>query len=153
MSRVLVRLVVERLEDGEVRGVLAPRRLPVGGLVRVERADAAGLGIVQADAVSDPAVRVHGHGEQVPALPPREPGDVAETHRSAAGEIAHERIRAGGLGVPGRVAAQRQVPAIVGEGEGLHRADILPRTRPQVEKPDGVAGRLPLLAQLVAHVR
>ena len=63
---VLVRLVFERLENGEIGGILAPGQLPVRRLVRVERPDAARLGVVQPHAVADPVRRVERHGKQVP---------------------------------------------------------------------------------------
>ncbi|WP_419934554.1 hypothetical protein [Candidatus Palauibacter sp.] len=152
MRGVLVRLVLERLEDGEIGGLLAPGQLPVRRLVRVERPDAARLGVVQPHAVADPVRRVERHGKQVPTLLPRESRHVTEAHRLAPVEIPNERVHAGVLAVGGPVAAERQIPAVIGEGERLHRVDILPFPRPKVEKSHAVPDRLPALPQVVAFV-
>ena len=150
---VLVRLILERLEDGEVRSVLAPRQLPVRRLVRVERADAPGCRIVEPDTVADPILGVDGHGQQAPLLLPSEFRNVAEAHRLAPGQIPNQNIGAAALALLGAVAAERQVPPIIGEGERLHRFDLLPFSRPQVEEADAVAHGVPPLAELFPLVR
>ena len=149
MRRVFVLVVGVGLEHGQVRCLLAPGELPVLGLVRVQRADAARHRIVEAHPVADAVGGIHRHRQQVPFVLPREHGDVAEADRGPRIQIAHDGIRARALLLLRLVASQRQMAPVSRERERRDLLDGLLLARAQVQQPHVVAYRLaPLLERL-----
>ena len=147
MRRVLVLVVGVGLEHGQVRRLLAPGELPVLGLARVQRADAARLGIIEADPVAHAVLGVHRHRQQMSLVLPRERGDVAEADRGARSQTPHDGVRSRTLLLLRLVAPQREVPPVSREGEGRNVLDRLLLARTQVQQPHVVAHRFATLLQ------
>ncbi len=72
VGRILVCLILERLQNGQVCRLLAPRETPVRRGIGVELANLPTARIEDGDGVADLPVRVDGEGEQVTLVLPRE---------------------------------------------------------------------------------
>ena len=150
---VLVRLVLERLQDREVGGLVPPRESPVRRGVRVERADPPAGRIENGDGVADLPVRVDGEREQVTLVLPSECRDVSEGHQRAGRHRPYNDVDALALLVLGLVAPDYEIRPVIGERERLDVFDLLLFAGPQVHQTQRVMHRLVRLLSRVPRVR